>query len=86
MTANKKFPLLDCRLQPAAVKGSAICFPSPGPAGASGSGAAVVLLLLLCFVLFAVFIWRSGSVTTLQEKPGPGEVKEDKVEEMKEEE
>lgn len=38
MTANEKFPLLDCRLQPAAVRGLAICFPLQGPAGALGSG------------------------------------------------
>lgn len=38
MTANEKFPLLDCRLQPAAVRGPAICFPLQGPAGAFGLG------------------------------------------------
>ncbi|AWP06594.1 Hypothetical protein SMAX5B_018728 [Scophthalmus maximus] len=36
--ANEKFPLLDCRLQPAAVRRLAICFPLQGPAGALGSG------------------------------------------------
>lgn len=67
MTANEKFPLLSCRLQPSECRPSAFHRrDQQGPLVLKP----LVLVLLLSFDLFGVFILRSGSLTTLQEEPG----------------